>query len=246
MVGVAGGARRRCGAPAARVEQRRTAAARWEKCVNTLSASVSSGGCTGRLRASRVTHLGDLGAADLAGAAARRREVARELRRPIASTGKQGRGKEAAGEYPHPNAKLLELLLDGGERRSGGAASDRGTAVMVAAEAPGARVSRAKGSGYGLGRGARAWGCLNRAGQASGHSGQWPRAAEVHRTCAEVGDDLDGRASPFSEGRRGKRRKGRRVGGLGRQLGRARGEEEKKEMGHLEELGRTVKKEKKK
>jgi hypothetical protein len=37
----------------------------------------------------------------------------------IASTEKRGRGREAAGEHPHGNAKLQECLHDGGERRRG-------------------------------------------------------------------------------------------------------------------------------
>jgi hypothetical protein len=48
------------------------------------------------------------------------------------STGKRGRGEEAAGEHPHRNAKLLQCLLDGGERRNGGTASDRSTAMAAA------------------------------------------------------------------------------------------------------------------
>jgi hypothetical protein len=44
------------------------------------------------------------------------------------------RGREMAGEHPHRNAKLLECLLDGGERRSGGAASGRSTAMAAAEE----------------------------------------------------------------------------------------------------------------
>jgi hypothetical protein len=40
-----------------------------------------------------------------------------------------------AGEYPHPDAKLLEHLFVGVEQRSGGAASSQGTGAMAAAEA---------------------------------------------------------------------------------------------------------------
>jgi hypothetical protein len=40
-----------------------------------------------------------------------------------------------AGEYPHPNEKLLERLFVSGEQQSGGAASSQGTTAMVAAEA---------------------------------------------------------------------------------------------------------------
>jgi hypothetical protein len=40
----------------------------------------------------------------------------------LARIGKRDRGEEAASENPHHNAKLLERLLDGGERRSDGAA----------------------------------------------------------------------------------------------------------------------------
>jgi hypothetical protein len=39
------------------------------------------------------------------------------------------------GEYPHPDVKLLERLFVGGEQRSGGAASSRGTVAMAAVEA---------------------------------------------------------------------------------------------------------------
>jgi hypothetical protein len=54
------------------VERRRTAVARRGKRVNALPALVSSRDCTGKLRAPRVTHLGALGVAELAGAAVQR------------------------------------------------------------------------------------------------------------------------------------------------------------------------------
>jgi hypothetical protein len=69
------------------------------------------------------------------GAAVRQRAAARGQRRGHAGAGKQGRGREVAGEYPHPNAKLLERLFVGGEQRSGGAASCRGTMAMAVVEA---------------------------------------------------------------------------------------------------------------
>jgi hypothetical protein len=47
------------------------------------------------------------------------RGAARDNGELIVSTGRQGRGEEAASDHPHHNAKLLECLLDGGERRYG-------------------------------------------------------------------------------------------------------------------------------
>jgi hypothetical protein len=84
--------------------------------------------------------------------------VARELQRTIASAGKQGGGGEAAGEYPHPNAKLLERLFVGGKRRNGGAASSRSLA-MAAVEGLGMLAfSWAEAAAAAWGRGARARG----------------------------------------------------------------------------------------
>jgi hypothetical protein len=100
------------------------AAARQGKRVNAFPASVLSAGCTGRLRPLWETHLEARGAAEATG----------DDGGSIASTGKQGRGREAAGEHPHRNAKLMERLLEGGERWSGGAPSGPSTAMAAAEE----------------------------------------------------------------------------------------------------------------
>jgi hypothetical protein len=70
----------------------------------------------------------------VAGDGGQRRGAAQDDGEQIASTGRQGRGEEAAGEHPHHNVKLLECLLDGGEWPSGGAASGRSMAMAVAEE----------------------------------------------------------------------------------------------------------------
>jgi hypothetical protein len=57
---------------------------------------------------------------------------------------KQERGKAAVCEYPYPTAVLLRWLVDGGEQRSGSAASSRSAAAKAAAESSGARVARAE------------------------------------------------------------------------------------------------------
>jgi hypothetical protein len=66
-----------------------------------------------------------------------------------------------AGEHPHRNAKLLECLLDGGERRNGAAVSGRSTPAMAAAEGLGCLgfLMREMVAAWGK---ARAWGALNR------------------------------------------------------------------------------------
>jgi hypothetical protein len=60
--------------------------------------------------------------------------VARDRRRGCAAPGKQGRGREAAGECPYRTAVLLWRLFNGGEQQSGGAVSSRSTTAMAAAE----------------------------------------------------------------------------------------------------------------
>jgi hypothetical protein len=75
-------------------EQQRTAAARRGKRVNTFPASVLSMGCTGRLRASWVIHLGALEAAGATVDGSRRRGVARERRQGrVGARRQRGRGK---------------------------------------------------------------------------------------------------------------------------------------------------------
>jgi hypothetical protein len=56
-----------------------------------------------------------------------------------------------AGKNPHCNAKLLECLLNGGERLSDGAVSGRGVEVVVAEELGHFRVL-GKGGRCSLGR----------------------------------------------------------------------------------------------
>jgi hypothetical protein len=72
--------------------------------------------------------------AEPAGATARRRAAARDRRRGRAGAGKQGRGREVVGEYPHPDAKPLERLFIGGKRWSGDAASSQSLAMAAAVE----------------------------------------------------------------------------------------------------------------
>jgi hypothetical protein len=99
----------------------------------------------------RGTHLGAREAAIAAGDGGRQRGAARDDGGPIASTGKRGRGREATGEHPYRNVMLLESLLDGGERWSGGAASGRGTAMAAAAGKLLALRFLSKGGGCSLG-----------------------------------------------------------------------------------------------
>jgi hypothetical protein len=49
----------------------------------------------------------------------------------IASTGKARERERSGGEHPHRNTKLLECMLDGGKRQSGGVASGRSTAMAA-------------------------------------------------------------------------------------------------------------------
>jgi hypothetical protein len=62
-----------------------------------------------------------------------RRGAARDDGEQTTSMGKRGRGEEAAGKHPHRNTKLLECLLDGGERRSDGNDGGRSTEATMAA-----------------------------------------------------------------------------------------------------------------
>jgi hypothetical protein len=80
---------------------------------------------------------------------AQRRAAARDQRHGRAATRKQGRGREAACGCPYPTVVLLRLLFDGGEQRSGGAASSRSAVAMAVAESSGARVSRAEAAAVG-------------------------------------------------------------------------------------------------
>jgi hypothetical protein len=52
-----------------------------------------------------------------------------ELQRGIVCAGRRGRGGNGEGDAPYRNAELLGQLLDGGERRSGGASGARGAAA---------------------------------------------------------------------------------------------------------------------
>jgi hypothetical protein len=81
------------------------------------------------------------------------------------------------GEHPYPTAVLLRRLAEGKERRIDGATCGRSSAMAGGGGARCARVSRVKDGSCSLGRGARAWGCLNRGGQAPGRAGPRPRAA---------------------------------------------------------------------
>jgi hypothetical protein len=80
---------------------------------------------SGSKSARRGTHLEAPEPATLAGDGGRWRGVAQDDGEQFASMGRRGRGEEAAGENPHHNAKLLECLLDGRERRSDGNDGDR-------------------------------------------------------------------------------------------------------------------------
>jgi hypothetical protein len=128
-----------------------------DKRVNAFPALVLSVGCIGRLRALRGTHLEAWEAAKVAGDDGRQRGAARDDGEQITSTGRRERGEEAAGEHPHRNAKLLECLLNDGERRSGGAASGRSAEATTAGKASALRVFRAE-RGLRLGGEARAQG----------------------------------------------------------------------------------------
>jgi hypothetical protein len=84
------------------------------------------------------------GVATVAGDGDRRRGAARDDGEQSTSTRRWGRGEEVAGEHPHSNTKLLECLLDGGERRSDGNDGGRSAEAAVAGKALALRVFRAE------------------------------------------------------------------------------------------------------
>jgi hypothetical protein len=75
-------------------------------------------------------HLGAREEATMAGGG----RTAAGLQCGIERAGRQGGEEKAASKNPHHNAKLLEQLLDGGEQRSGGAASGRSTEAVAVEE----------------------------------------------------------------------------------------------------------------
>jgi hypothetical protein len=108
--------------------------------------------------------------------------------------------------------KLLGRWLDGGERRSGGAASARGTASMRG----GGRASGAESGGCGLGAGERPRARrLNRGGSTPGRAGPEPLTArsgagawpdsDLDPSLAR-GEDGPGRWGPCVSERKGRRR----------------------------------------
>jgi hypothetical protein len=108
----------------------------------------------GSKSARRGTHLGAREAATAAGDSGRRRGATRDDSGPIVSTRKRGRGREAAGEHPHHNAKLLECLLDGGERQhsewpkhGGNGGGGRARALRVSQEGGGCGLGEKLGHG---------------------------------------------------------------------------------------------------
>jgi hypothetical protein len=111
------------------------------------------------------------------------------------STRRRGRGGEATGEHPHRNMKLLECLLDGGERRNGGAASGRSTAMAAATgklRALGVFSGRRR---LRLGGEARARGALNRVAVSLGVQARDTARAGRRRTA--VGLELE--SEPVAE-----------------------------------------------
>jgi hypothetical protein len=153
------------------------AAARRDKSVNALPASISSAGCTRRLQPSRVIHLGALEVAVVVVDSGWRRGVTRERWRGRVGVRRQRERGKSGWEQSYPTTELLRRLAERKKRWSGGATGGRSSAMVGGRGARCARVSRAKGGSCSLGRGARVRGHLNRGGQAPRRAGPRPRAA---------------------------------------------------------------------
>jgi hypothetical protein len=108
-----------------------------------------------------------------------------------------------AGEHPHRNAKLLECLLDGGERRNGSAASVRSSALAAVTGKlralrvfSGGRWLRLRGE-------ARARGALNRVAASLGMRAQDAAWVGWRRTAVRLGlesEPVTGKGTVLTDG----------------------------------------------
>jgi hypothetical protein len=177
-----------------------------------------------------------------------------------AAGGKAGEKGSTGGRASHHNVKLLECLLDGGERRNGGAASGRSTAMVAATGKLRALRVFSGGRRLRLGREARAQGALIRVAASLGVRARDAARVGWCRTVVGLGLKSEPVArkgtvpicGTHPSGReRGREEEAGRVGdarpgeGAGPRAGWG-GEEGKEKTGRAEELGCTVKKEKKK